>query len=122
MYPDRVILAVDDERRRLAGAYCRAQTEIQRMRGIMRMQADRIQEFREDILIEQERANAFREQLQAVNGRLTRVVREVRDRVGGIIDECGVLLHGVIDTIAPVGGQSGGALRVGDAASSTHDS
>ena len=51
-YPDRVVLAVDDERRRLAGANYRAQTEIQRMRGIMRMQADRIQELREDILME----------------------------------------------------------------------
>ena len=79
MYPDRVVLAVDDKRRRLAGTNCRAQTEIQKIRGIKRMQANRIQELREDILMEQERTNAFKEQLQVVNGPLTRVVREVRD-------------------------------------------
>ena len=62
------------------------------MRGIMRIQANRIQELQDDILMEQERTNAFREQLQAVNGRLTRAVREGRDRIGGIIDECVALL------------------------------
>ena len=59
------------------------------------MQADRIQELREDILMEQKRTNAFREQLQAVNGRLTRVVREIRDRA----------LQGVIGANVPVEGQ-----------------
>ncbi|XP_027114459.1 uncharacterized protein [Coffea arabica] len=121
LYPDRVVLAIDDERRRLAGANRRARIEIQRMRGIVRMQADRIQELQEDILMEQERTNAYREQLQAVNGRLTRVVREVNDRARSIIDECGALLHEVIDTNVPVGGQGDGARREGDAASSAHE-
>ena len=84
------------------------------------MQADGIQELREDVLMEQERMNAFIEQLQAVNGHLTRVVREVRDRVGGIIDECGALLQWVIGANAPVESQGDGAPRVGDTASSTH--
>ena len=52
----------------------------------MRIQADRIRELQGDIAIEQERTNAIREQLQIANDCLTRVVREVKDRSGGIID------------------------------------
>ena len=87
-----MILAVLDERRRFRRANVRNQTEMARMRGIMKMQADRILEIREDISMEQERTNALREQLQVVNDHLARVVREIRDRVGGIIDECGALI------------------------------
>ena len=41
-----------------------------------------------------------------VNGRLTRVVREVRDRSGGIINECEALIQGAIGAHVP-GGVSG---------------
>ena len=85
------------------------------------MQADRILEFWEDILMDQERTNTFREHLQVVNGCLTRVVRDVSDRIEGINNECGELFQGVIDANAPVEGQGDEAPTVGDAASSTHE-
>ena len=68
----------------------------------MRMQANRVRELQRDISMEQERTNALQEQLQVVNDRLTRVVREVRDRSGGIIDEFEMLIQGVISTNAQV--------------------
>ena len=40
--------------------------EILRLRGILRMQADRIAELRDDLVMEQERVNALREQLHEV--------------------------------------------------------
>ena len=42
-------MAVLDERRRLRRATTRDQIEMVRLRGIMRMQADRIRELQEDI-------------------------------------------------------------------------
>ena len=58
-----MVLVLLDERRRLRRANVRDQTKMVRMRGIMRMPVDRIQELQGDILMEQERTNAFREQL-----------------------------------------------------------
>ena len=75
-----MVLAVLDERRRLRLGRDRDQTEMVRMRGIMRTQTNRIWELQEDIPMEQERTNTLREQLQVVNDRLTRVVCEIRDR------------------------------------------
>ena len=62
-YPDRVVLAIDDERQRLANANNRAQTERERLRVVLRMQGDRIQELETSIREEQERTNALREQV-----------------------------------------------------------
>ena len=76
-----MIVAVLDERRRFRRANVRNQTEMARMRCIITMQADRVLELREDVSMEQERTNVLREQLQVVNDRLTRVVREVRNQV-----------------------------------------
>ena len=82
-----MVVAVLDERRRLRRAAAQDHTEILKLKGIMRMQADRIEELHGDIAMEQERTNAHREQLQVANDRLTNVVREVRDRSRGIIAE-----------------------------------
>mgnify|MGYP004712749757 CR=1 FL=1 len=49
------------------------------------------------------------------------MVREARDRVGGIIDECGVLIQGVIGANAPMENPGDGAPREGNAPSSTHE-
>ena len=68
-----------------------------------------------------ERTNAHREQLQVVNDRLTRVIREVRDRSRGIIDQYQALIQGVIGTNAQVEVQGDGAPGEGDASSSNHD-
>ena len=103
-----------DERRRLRRATARDQTAIARLRGIMRLQVDSIRELQEDVAMEQGRTNALREQLQVVNDRLTRVVREVRDRSRGIIDECEALKQGVIGANAQVEAQGDGATREGD--------
>ena len=91
-YVDHVVVVVLGEWKRLRRAAARDHTKILRLRGITRMQADRIRELREDIAMEQERTNALREQLQGVNHRLTNVIREVRDRCSGIINECEVLI------------------------------
>ena len=72
-YLDRVVLVVVDQRRRLAGANCRAQIDHQRLTAIKNGHAARIRELEENILMEQERTNAFREQLQEVNARLLRL-------------------------------------------------
>ena len=56
-------MVILDKRRRLRRANVRDQTVMVRMRGIKRMQADRIQELQGKILMEQEGTNAFREQL-----------------------------------------------------------
>ncbi|XP_027156398.1 uncharacterized protein LOC113774129 [Coffea eugenioides] len=49
-----------DERRRLRRAAAKDHTEMFRLRGIMRMQADRIGELQGDIAMEQEQTNALR--------------------------------------------------------------
>ena len=72
-----MVVAVLDERRRLRRAAAQDHTEMLRLRGIMRMQADRIGELQGDIVMEQEQTNALRLQLQVVNDRLTNVVGEV---------------------------------------------
>ena len=118
-YADHVVVAVLDERRRLRRAAARDHTELQRVRGIMRMQADRIRELQRDVAMEQERTNALREQLHVANGRLTRVVREVRDRSGGIINECEALIQGVIGANVPGGVPGDGAPGEGGAPSSS---
>ena len=48
-YLDHVVLAVLDEKRRLTNASFRDQTEMKRMRGILEMQRDRIQELQEAV-------------------------------------------------------------------------
>ena len=85
-YPDRVVLAVDDERRQLGSANRRCQTEIERLQAALRVHSARIRELETSVLEEQERTNAFREQAQAANGRLVQVVRDVRDRTDRIFD------------------------------------
>ena len=85
-------MAVLDERRRLRRAATRDHTETLRLRGILRMQADRIGELQGDIAMEQERTNVLREQLQVVNNRLMNVVLKVKDRSSGIINECEALI------------------------------
>ena len=69
--------------------------------------------------MEQERTNAPREQLQGANQRLTNVVREVRDRSGGIINECEVLIQGMIGANAQVEAPSGGTPGEGSIPSSS---
>nr|XP_027120755.1 uncharacterized protein LOC113737780 [Coffea arabica] len=118
-YADHVVEAVLAERRRLRCDAARERTETLRLKGIMRMQADRIGELQGDVVMEQERTDALREQLQVVNDRLTRVVREVRDRSGAIIDKCGALIQGVIGANAPGGVPGGGAPGQGGALSSS---
>ena len=119
-YADHVVVAVLDERRRLRRAAARDHTKMLRLRGIKRMQADRIGELREDIAIEQERTNALRGQFQGVNHRLTNVVREVRDRSGGIINECEALIQGVIGANAQAEAPSDGTSDEGSTPSSSH--
>ena len=77
--PDRVVLAIEDEREILASANRSAQTEIEHLRTMLGEQGARIRELETSILKEQEQTNAFQEQAQEANGRLVRVVREVRD-------------------------------------------
>ena len=85
----------------------------------MRMQADRIRELQGDVVMEQERTNALREQLHVANSRLTRVVREVRDQSGGIINECEALIQGVIGANVPGGVPGDVAPSEGGAPSSS---
>ena len=84
------------------------------------MQADRIEELQGDITMEQERTNALREQLQVANDRLTNVVREVRNRSGGIINEYEALVQGVVGASVQVEAPGVGAPGEGNAPSSSH--
>ena len=111
---NHVVVAVLEQRRRLRRATTRDQTEMLRLRGIMRMQADEIRELQGDIATEEERTDALREQLHVANDRLTMMVREVRDWFEGIINECEALIQGVIGANAPVEGQGNGAPREGE--------
>ena len=63
----------------MASASRSAQMEVERLRAVLQMQGVRIRELETSIFEEHERTNAFREQIQAVNGRLIQIVREVRD-------------------------------------------
>ena len=92
-YPDLVILAILNERRRLTNAGFRDRTEMERIRGILEIQRDRIPELQEAVSQEQERTNAVHQQMQVVNECLTMVLREVGDRTKGILQECRVLLE-----------------------------
>ena len=77
-YSNQVVLALANKRRRLASANRRVQTKIEHLRAMLRIQDARIRELETSILEEQESTNAFQEQVQKVNDRLIRVVREVR--------------------------------------------
>ena len=59
-----VVLAIEDEREMFASANRRAQTEIERLRAMLRKQDARIAVLEAPILEAQERTNAFREQAQ----------------------------------------------------------
>ena len=63
----------------------------------------RIRELETSVLEEQERTNAFREQVQAANGRLVQVVRDVRDRTDRILTECGAVVEDVAQDLAEKG-------------------
>ena len=102
-YPDRVVLAVDDERKRLASANRRCQTEIERLRATLRDQGARIRELEASVLEEQQRTDAFREQAQATSGHLVRVVADIRDRTGHILTECEALVDDVLQNLAGEG-------------------
>ena len=60
-YIDGVVVVVLDEQRRLRRATARDQVEMARLRGVMRMQMNRIREIQGDITMEQERTDALRE-------------------------------------------------------------
>mgnify|MGYP004710702391 CR=1 FL=1 len=115
-----MVVAVLDERKRLRHAAARDHTEMLRLKGIMRMQADRIEELQGDIAMEQERTNAHREQLQVANNHLTNAVREARDRSCGIIAECETLVQGVLEASVQAEAPSVGAPGEGNAPSSSH--
>ena len=102
-YPDRVVLAVDDERRRLGSANRRCQTEIERLQAALRVHSARIRELEASVLEKQERTNAFREQAQATTSRLVRVVGDVRDRTDHILTECRALVDDVVQDLAKEG-------------------
>ena len=61
-----MVVVVLEERSRLRHAAAQDHTEILRLRGVLRMQADRIAELQDDLVMEQERVNALREQLHVV--------------------------------------------------------
>ena len=114
-----MVVAVLDERKRFRRAAARDHTETLKLKGIIRMQADQIGELQGDGAMEQERTNALREQLQVVNNRLMNVIREVRDRSGGIINECEALIQGVIGANAQVEASSDGTSGEGSTPSSS---
>ena len=91
-----MVLTIANKRRRLANANREAETESERLRAVLKMLGDRIREFKASILEKQKRTNAFREQVQEVNGRLIRVVREIRDRTENILTEYVVLIEEVV--------------------------
>ena len=69
--------------------------------------------------MEQERTDALREQLHVATDRLTRVVREVCDRSGGIINECEALIQGVIGANVQVEAPGDGTPEEGSTPSSS---
>ena len=68
------------------------------------MQWDRIQELHVAVSQEQERTDAMHQQVQVVNERLIRVLREIGDRTESILQEYGTLVGEVMDAnLADVG-------------------
>ena len=67
-YPNQVVLAIVDERQRLANANARAN--------------GRIQELETRVLEEQQRIETLREQLQEANNRLAQMAQQLRERGG----------------------------------------
>ena len=100
-YPNYVVKAIVNKREQLSKANRVAQAEIQRLTAMVETQAARIHELEENVQEEQGRANALHGQFQAINGQLTRVVQEVKDRTEGIITECGTLIEQVISVEHP---------------------
>ena len=86
-----------DERQRLAIANERAHIRMQEMRGVMRMQSDRIRELETNVIDEQKWTSVLHEQLQKTNDRLTRILRQVRDRTEGILAEYEVMIEEVVE-------------------------
>ena len=87
----------------MGSANRRCQTEIERLQAVLRVQDARIRELEASVLEKQERTNAFREQAQAANGRLVRVVGDVRDRTDRILTECRALVEDVVQNLAEEG-------------------
>ena len=114
-YPDRVVLAIVDERQRLANRNDSCYNQIRKMRVVARMQGERIREMDSELMVEQEMTNTQREQLQATNNRLEGMVRQVRYRTEGILAECEVLMEKVVGENLNAEGQGLEAPGVGNA-------
>ena len=80
-YPDEVVLAVDDEQRRLGKANDRLLRQLEEARGVAHGQALRIRELEQGLKDEEERTDAFRRQLHDTHRHLFSMKGQLRERV-----------------------------------------
>ena len=105
-YPEEVVLAVDDERRRLGKAVDRLTIQLEEARGVTHGQAIHLREMEQSIRDEEEMTDSFRRQLHDTHLHLFAMKRQLRERVRGVITVCEI----VLDLIAEA---SPGALGSG---------
>ena len=86
-----MVLGVVKKRKQLTHDLRITRVEREEMRATMEAQTVRIQELEARILEERQRANTSHTQFQTTDGRLIRIVEEVRNCVDGIMAECATM-------------------------------
>nr|XP_027101081.1 uncharacterized protein LOC113720405 [Coffea arabica]XP_027117500.1 uncharacterized protein LOC113734925 [Coffea arabica] len=99
VYPNHLVLVLDDERRQLVNTNLDLQAKVDELRQIVSAQGERITELEEVLESEVATAAVTREELQRTRARLTRLGEEVRDRVSEILADATKMIDGVMDII-----------------------
>ena len=110
-YPDEVVLAVDDERRRLGKAVDRLTRQLEEARGVTHGQAIHLRELEQSLRDEEERTDSFRRQLHDMHLHLLAMKRQLRERVRDVIADCEI----VLDVVAEVPPRATGPEPMEDA-------
>nr|XP_027122238.1 uncharacterized protein LOC113739200 [Coffea arabica] len=110
-YPDEVVLAVDDERRRLGKAVDRLTRQLEEARGVTHGQAIHLREMEQSLRDEEERTDSFRRQLHNMHLHLLAMKRQLRERVRDVIADCEI----VLDVVAEVPPRATGPEPMEDA-------
>lgn len=79
-YPEEVVLAVDDERRRLRKAADRLARQLEEVREIAHEQAMHIRDLEQGLRVEVERTDAIRRQLYDTHQHLFAMKGQLRER------------------------------------------
>nr|XP_027085491.1 uncharacterized protein LOC113707384 [Coffea arabica] len=107
-YPNAVIFAVVEERKKLAKDNARLETEVNQLKEANKRQAERIKELEYDVVEGQDRVDDLYARLGEARERMVKRARKVRVRAESILNLCNDLLEEESDEASYIGGGVGG--------------